>query len=237
MNKYRSVLAGVKSSLPICLGCFPIGIAYGVIAKAQGMPLWFTLVLSLAVFAGSSQFIALQLLAAGAGAFEVVLTTFAINFRNFLMSSSVALRGPAGYSWFKKMMAGMTVTDETFAVISCQPVPQLEFGFVMGLQGMLYITWNIGTLIGAVMMGDLGSVWNNSLGIAIYAMFISLVLPVVRTSRTLLAVACASGGISLALNLSGVKEILGNSAVLLISAVLAAAIGAYLLGRKEGSNE
>lgn len=201
------------------------------------MPLWFILALSLVVFAGSSQFIALQLLAAGAGIFEVVLTTFAINFRNFLMSSSVALRGPSGYSWLKKTVTGMTVTDETFAVISCQPEPQLEFAFVMGLQGMLYITWNIGTMIGAVMMGDLGSIWNNSLGIAIYAMFISLVIPVVRSNKTLLAVACTSGAISIGLNLTGVKALMGNSAVLLISAVAAAATGAYLLSRKEASHE
>lgn len=234
---HRSIIEGIKSSFPICLGCFPIGIAYGVIAKAQGMPLWFTLVLSLAVFAGSSQFIALQLLAAGAGMFEVLLTTFAINFRNFLMSSSVALRGPAGYSWLKKVLSGMTVTDETFAVISCRPEPQLDFGFVMGLQGMLYVTWNIGTLIGAVMMGDLGTIWNNSLGIAIYAMFISLVMPVVRNNRTLLVVAGVSGGVSLGLNLTGVRDLMGNSAVLLISAVAAAAIGAYLLSKGEAVNE
>ena len=237
MKKHAVVLEGIKASLPICLGCFPIGIAYGVIAKAQGMPLWFTVLLSLIVFAGSSQFIALQLLAAGAGLFEVALTTFAINFRNFLMSSGVALRGPQSYSPIQKALTGMTVTDETFAVISCRPEWRLEFGYVMGLQGTLFLTWNAATLMGAMVAGDLGPIWNNSLGIAIYAMFISLLIGTIRRNPMMLTVALASGALSWGLNLAGLQARFGSSAVLLTAAVSAAVFGAVLMGGKEATHE
>lgn len=233
MKNDSALLRGIKSGMPIALGFIPISITFGLISKSQGLPLWFTAALSLIVFAGSSQFIALQLLAAGAGAFELILTTFAINFRNFLMASSVSMRGPAAYPWLQKVFTGLTVTDESFAVVSGQPEPRLPFAFVMGLQGTLYLAWNAGTILGATLVDELGTLWNNSLGIAIYAMFISLLIPVVRTHRIMAIVAGVTGVLSVGLNALGLQRMLGNSSVLLISAVTGAALGAYLLS-KEG---
>lgn len=223
--------------MPIALGYIPIAITYGLIAKSQGLPLWFTLALSLIVFAGSSQFIALQLLAAGAGAFEIIVTTFAINFRNFLLASSVSMRGPAAYGGTQKLLTGLTVTDESFAVVSGQPEARLPFGYIMGLQGILYVAWNGGTLLGATLVGELGALWNNSLGIAIYAMFISLLIPAVRSSRRMMIVAAVTGILSVGLNGLGVQKLMGNSSVLLISAISGAALGAWLMSWEERSHE
>lgn len=236
MENREALFKGIKSGMPIGLGFIPISITFGLIAKSQGLPLWFTAALSLIVFAGSSQFIALQLLAAGAGIVEVLLTTFAINFRNFLMASSVTLRGPAEYPAIQKVLTGLTVTDESFAVVSGQPESKLPFAFVMGLQGTLYVAWNAGTLLGATLVGELGAVWNNSLGIAIYAMFICLLIPVIRTDSLLVKVAALTGILSAGLNLAGAQKVLGNSTVLLISGVIGAAFGAWLLNREERSH-
>lgn len=219
--------------LPIALGYIPIAITYGLIAKSQGFPLWFILALSLTTFAGSSQFIALQLLSTGAGMAEIVLTTFVVNFRNFLMASAVSLRGPESYTALQKALTGMTVTDEGFAVISGQAAPRLPFAFILGLQGILYLAWNGGTLLGAAVVGELGAIWNNSLGIAIYAMFISMMIPMVRTSRVTALVALATGLLSVALYGSGAAERLGSSMVLLTSAIVGAALGAVILNREE----
>lgn len=237
MKNRDSIIKGLKYGIPIALGYIPIAITYGLIAKSQGLPLWFILALSLTTFAGSSQFIALQLLSAGAGVVEIVLTTFAINFRNFLMASGVSLRGSAEYSPVQKTLTGLTVTDESFAVISGQGEPRLPFGFILGLQGILYLAWNGGSLLGAAVVGDLGTLWNNSLGIAIYAMFISMMIPIVRTNRTTALVALVTGVLSIGLNGAGVHKLLGSSSVLLISAVVGAALGAVILYRKEGSHE
>ncbi len=232
MKNNSPVVQGIKSGMPIALGFIPIAITYGLIAKAQGMPLWFTLALSLIVFAGSSQFIALQLLAAGAGAFEVILTTFAINFRCFLLASSVSMRGPAAYTPVQKTLTGMTVTDESFAVVSGQKEQRLPFSYILGLQGVLYLAWNGGTLMGVTLVGELGAIWNNSLGIAIYAMFISLLIPVLKVNRVAVVVAGATGGLSLVLNGMGIQKILGSSSVLLISAVSGAILGAVIMSRE-----
>lgn len=229
----RPLIWGIKSGMPIALGYIPIAITYGLIAKTQGLPLWFTLILSLTTFAGSSQFIALQLLAAGTGMIEIILTTFAINFRNFLMASAVSMRGSSEYTWPQKTITGLTVTDESFAVVSGQKEPCLPFGYVLGLQGVLYLAWNGGSLMGATLVGELGTIWNNSLGIAIYAMFISMLVPMLKTSRITVAVAIFTAVLSVGLNGLGLQKMMGSSSVLLISAVTSAAMGAVILS-KEG---
>lgn len=237
MKSSSHVIGGLKSGMPIALGYIPIAITYGLIAKTQGIPLWFTLILSLTTFAGSSQFIALQLLAAGGGVVEIVMTTFAVNFRNFLMASAVSIRGPGGYTRLQKTFTGLTVTDEAFAVVSGQKEPCLPFGFIFGLQGLLYLAWNGGTLLGAAFVGELGTIWNNSLGIAIYAMFISMLIPIIKISRVTAAVAFITVVLSITLNGLRVQEIIGSSSVLLISGVAGAIAGAVILNREEMKNE
>lgn len=237
MKASSSLVKGLSAGLPIAVGYIPIAITYGLIAKSQGLPLWFIMMLSLTTFAGSSQFIALQLIASGAGLVEIVFTTFVVNFRNFLMASAVSLRGPSEYPWAKRVLTGMTVTDETFAVVSGQKREKLPFAFVLGLQGILYAAWNGGSLLGAAVVGDVSTLWRNSLGIAIYAMFISMVLPIVRSDRTTGMVAGITGLLSCGLYLFKVNEKIGNSSVLLVCAVIGAAVGAAMKCRGAAADE
>ncbi len=106
---------GIKAAWPICLGYFPIGLAFGVLAQKAGLsPLEIGL-MSLLVFAGSSQFIAVSMLISGATALSIVVTTFVVNLRHVLMSSSLAVYlRPASKAWAALFSYG--VTDESFAV-------------------------------------------------------------------------------------------------------------------------
>lgn len=107
---------GFKVAWPICLGYFPIGLAFGVLAQKAGLhPLEIGL-MSLLVFAGSSQFIAVSMLSAGSGAIPIVVTTFMVNLRHLLMSSSMAVRlGNRVHRLFLSIFA-YGITDESFAV-------------------------------------------------------------------------------------------------------------------------
>jgi 4-azaleucine resistance transporter AzlC len=106
---------GMKAAWPICLGYFPIGLAFGVLAQKAGLsPLEIGL-MSLLVFAGSSQFIAVSMLNSGATALSIVVTTFVVNLRHVLMSSSLAVYlRPVSRAWTALFSYG--VTDESFAV-------------------------------------------------------------------------------------------------------------------------
>ncbi len=109
------VKEGLKAAWPICLGYFPIGLAFGVLAQKAGLnPLAIGL-MSVLVFAGSSQFIAVSMLSGGATALPIVTTTFVINLRHVLMSSSLAVYlRDLSKGWVALFAYG--VTDESFAV-------------------------------------------------------------------------------------------------------------------------
>ena len=111
----RALKDAAWAAWPICLGYFPIGLAFGVLAQKAGLHPFEIGMMSLFVFAGSSQFIAVSMLAAGAAPLAIILTAFTVNLRHFLMSSALALfMGRAS----KKRLAlfAYGVTDESFAV-------------------------------------------------------------------------------------------------------------------------
>jgi 4-azaleucine resistance transporter AzlC len=106
---------GLKAAWPICLGYFPIGLSLGVLAQKGGLLPWQVALMSIAVFAGGSQFIAIAMLGSGASIPAIVATTFMVNLRHLLMSSALAVHFPGVSRRFLALFA-YGVTDESFAV-------------------------------------------------------------------------------------------------------------------------
>lgn len=110
-----SILQGLSAAWPICLGYIPTGIAFGVLAQKAGLHPIEIILMSILVFAGSSQFIAVSMLSSGAGVVSIIITTLAVNLRHLLMSSSLAVF--LGNTSRKKLsLFAYGVTDESFAV-------------------------------------------------------------------------------------------------------------------------
>lgn len=109
------VRAGLSAAMPICLGYFPIGLSLGVLAQKSGLAAWQTALMSAVVFAGGSQFIAVAMLAANGSPPAIVITTFMVNLRHLLMSSSLAAHFQSTSRRFLALFA-YGVTDESFAV-------------------------------------------------------------------------------------------------------------------------
>ena len=106
---------GALAAWPICFGYIPIGLALGVLASQAGLPAWGVAMMSILVFAGSAQFICVAMLAAGASAWSIILTTLAVNLRHFLMSSALAVHLNGVRRLFLSFFA-YGITDESFAV-------------------------------------------------------------------------------------------------------------------------
>jgi 4-azaleucine resistance transporter AzlC len=109
------VRTGLAAAWPICLGYFPIGLSLGVLAQKGGLAPWQMAAMSLLVFAGGSQFIAVAMLATGASALAIVSTVFMVNLRHLLMSSAMAVHFPGISRRFLALFA-YGITDESFAV-------------------------------------------------------------------------------------------------------------------------
>ncbi len=114
-DKASIVRDGLRAAWPICVGYVPIGLAFGVLAQKAGLSALAVGLMSALVFAGSSQFIAVAMMGAGAGAASIVAATFAVNLRHLLMSSalSVHLKG-VRRRWLTLFAYG--ITDESFAL-------------------------------------------------------------------------------------------------------------------------
>jgi len=214
MQIYR----GAVDAVPIVLGYLPIGFAFGALGVATGLSTLEAVAMSAFVFAGSSQFIALSMLGAGAVPAAVVTATFFINLRHLLMSTVLSRKVRATSRPLLGLLA-FGITDETFAVATGRR-GRHHPAYMLGLEGAAYLAWVASTAAGAVMGARLTAGWG--LEFALPAMFIALlVAQVVDWRRAVVAVLAAP------LSLLGQGLIPGNWDVLL-AASLAAAVGVGL---------
>jgi len=133
---------------PVAVAYLPIAFAFGMAAREVGLDFQATALMSLLVNAGSSQMLALTLLAAGQEMFAIVLTTFLVNARHLLLSAVVA---PSLKEWkpLQRLLFGMQMTDETFALMLThlpRGAPPFRYGVGINLIG--HGTWMAGTLLG-----------------------------------------------------------------------------------------
>lgn len=176
MTHKEEWLAGARSAVPIVLGYIPVGIAYGVMARQAGMSIWQTVLMSLTVYGGASEMMAAGMVAQGAAILTVVLTTFILNLRHIIMSTCVFSRMQGGRLPVR-MLAAFGVTDETFAVYTTTPEAPRTPRYFFSMALCSYLSWALGSWIGAVATGLLPPLITAALGISLYAMFIGLLMP------------------------------------------------------------
>jgi 4-azaleucine resistance transporter AzlC len=227
-KKWKAAISdGLSAAWPICLGYVAIGLAFGVIARNAGLrPLEIGL-MSLIVYAGSSQFIATAMLGAGAGFLPVVLTTFSINLRHFLMSSSLSLhlRDLRG-GWLSLFAYG--ITDESFALnMSRFQDGNWEWRRALVVNHVTNLIWITSTVAGGI-GGQFIPAGAFGMDYALVSMFICLLVFQLRGPIHTM-VALLSGVLAVIISL----WIPGNGYILLAS-FIAATTGLYLK-RKKGA--
>ena len=219
-----NVARGAVAAWPICLGYVPIGLAFGVIAQKAGFQPTGILLMSLLVFAGSSQFIAVSMLADGAAAIPVIVTTFMVNLRHFLMSSALAVYLHK-IRWLPSALFAYGVTDESFA-INMDRFRAGGWGVreATALNQTANFTWMVSTVLGGV-GGEFIPAHSFGIDYALIAMFICLLTLQIRGAVYLLTAVFAGGSaVVFALLLPGNLHIIA-------AAVLGATVGVVLKRR------
>lgn len=187
----REVQDAVKAGIPIFIGYVPAAIAFGILSKGCGITLLECFLFSAVVFAGASQFIALNLFMTGMGPGGIILTTLLVNFRHFLMSAYLSTRiGKIAKKYLFLMAFG--VTDEVFSVLSLKK-GRLSKSFVFVLQLCAYSAWVSGSMAGYILGGFLPEIVSKSMGVALYALLLAIILPEIKASTQTLLLAIASG--------------------------------------------
>ncbi len=232
INRYRK---GFRDGIPIALGYLSVSFTFGMAASAQGLKLWQAVFISMTNVTSAGQFAGLSLMAAGAPYFEMVLTQFIINLRYALMSVSLSQR-LHGVGILDRLVISFCNTDEIFAVASRQSA-EVGRRYMYGLMTAPYLGWVIGTLVGAAASALLPDAIRSALGIAIYGMFIAIVLPPAQKLRAVRLVAGISALLSCAFAwVPGLNRVSGGFAVIL-STVIASVAGALLFPIEEAQNE
>lgn len=171
---------GLLGGISIAIGYFPIALTFGLLAKTSGLSIYETVLMSLMVYAGASQYISLSLIAYGTGIFEIILTTFIVNIRHFLMSTSLNEKCEHDHI-ANKMLYSFGITDETFSVVATKE-GTLTTGYMFGVNSLAYSSWVIFTGVGYLIGASLPQTLQESMGVALYAMFVGLLVPSMKKS-------------------------------------------------------
>ena len=189
----KSLKNGIVCGFPIIIGYFPVAMAFGLLARNVGVSFRDSCFFSLFVFAGASQFMALDLIKAGVAAGNIIFATFLLNLRHMMMSASLSVRlREIKKRWLVFIAFG--VTDETFSVSSLRG-RKLDTPFLLALHGASYASWVCGTLTGYLAGSVLPATVQNSLGVGLYAMFAALLIPEIKKSLNVLFLSLMAGAV------------------------------------------
>ena len=228
MSRLQQFLYGCRDSIPMIVGILPVGLIYGALASLAGLSLGQAVGMSLLVYAGSAQFIAISLLTLGSGAVVILLTTLVVNLRHVLYSAALQpYVGRLSQRWRVPLAFGLT--DETFAVVQRRYLARgmTEHGqwYHAGVALALYLSWVSSSLVGALFGQSVPNLAGWGLDFAMLATFISIVVPALR-NQPQIAAALVAGAVALMCHAWPYK--LG----LMAAALSGIAVGVWLERRK-----
>ncbi|GAB4452324.1 MAG: AzlC family ABC transporter permease [Anaerolineales bacterium] len=230
-DKAGQFWAGVRAEFPLLIGVFPFGMIYGALALNAGLSKAAAQMMSSIVFAGSSQFVAAQLIHESAPGLVIVLTIAVVNLRHMLYSASLA---PylASLSTRWKTLLSYLLTDEAYAptILHYERSGVQPFGhwFLLGAGLALWSTWQVSTALGIFLGAAIPDSW--SLDFALPLTFIAMVVPALK-GRPYIAAALSAGIVALAAHALPFK--LG----LILAALTGIAAGTVLEGREAQKGE
>ena len=228
MDKRRDdVMQGVRDGIPISLGYLAVSFGLGILAVSKGLSVRMAVLMSALNLTSAGQVAGISVIHAGGGLLEIVLTQLVINARYSLMSLSLTQRLSDGFTVPHRLAAGYGITDEIFAVSSMRPVDVTPC-YMYGLIFVAAFGWTAGTWLGAAAGNVLPDILKNSLMIAIYGMFIAIVLPPSRRSKGIAFAAALSVAIACVIRFVPLFSFISDGFCVIISAVIACAAASFL---------
>lgn len=227
MKKSTQYLNGVRVALPVILGYLPVAIAFAVMASEAGFSRLEIIMMSTLVFAGASQIMAVGMVASGASMLSIVVGTFVLNLRHFIMGSYM-MKKLGKTNAVQKLTLAHGITDESFAIMSATPEERCSVPYLFGIITVTYGSWVAGTVLGAFVSVLIPQGVSDALGIALYALFISLLVPGVKKSARLIILVIFTALLNTVLSL-----IIDTSWAIITSCLIGALIGVFFVEDEE----
>lgn len=188
---------GMRDGIPICLGYFAVSFALGIAGRGVGMNAVQAFVMSLTMVASAGQFAAITLIGAGAGIIEMITTTVVVNLRYLLMSCSLTQKLSPETKLLHRLALSYCMTDEIFG-LSISVDGFLRPVYTYGITVISVSGWCLGTVLGVVAGNILPALVTNALGVAMYGMFLAIIIPPAKENHflgALVAVSMAASGL------------------------------------------
>ncbi len=227
---------GLRDGVPIGLGYVSVAFAFGMMAVSQGLPVWAAVAISMTNVTSAGQFAGLSLMTAAAPFLEMALTQLVINLRYALMSLSLSQKLDGAVTTLDRLIIAFVNTDEVFAVASSQE-GALGKRYLFGLMLAPYFGWALGTLLGAAAGTILPAAVRSALGIAIYGMFIAIVIPPARYLKPVRAAAGLAAALSCVFAFVPLFRGISSGFSIILCTVIAASAAALLFPVEEREKE
>lgn len=229
-NSFRK---GLIDGLPICIGYLSVAFAFGIFSIDSGLSIMEALLISMTNVTSAGQLAAVPIIVSGGTLIELAATQLIINLRYALMSVSLSQRLGTSVRMIDRFIISFVNTDEVFAVAMGQGV-NVGRRYLYALILTPYIGWSLGTLLGAAAGNILPSIVTSALGIAIYGMFVAIVVPETKKSRPTLMCVLFAIVLSCMFKYIPMLSAVPGGFVIIICAVTASAVFAVVAPVSEG---
>ena len=230
--KNESFKKGIKDGIPIGLGYLAVSFTFGMMSVSSGLSIWQAVLISLTNLTSAGQFAGLDIIVAGGSYWEMALTQLVINLRYCLMSFSLSQKMRRDEPWAHRYLVAFGITDEIFGVSASQEGKVSAF-YNYGAMCMAIPGWTLGTLLGAISGSLLPDFIMSALGVAIYGMFLAVIIPPAKKNKAVLLVVVAAMAVStLFAVIPGLNKI-SSGFVIIITTLVTAGGAAYLCPVKE----
>lgn len=224
---------GIKHGIPIALGYFSVSFTFGLMAVDAGLAWWQAVLISLLNLTSAGQFAGLDILVAQGTLLEMALAQLVINLRYALMSVSLSQKVDKKFRGLSRLGLGFFMTDEIFGV-AVSHKEKVSRQYFLGLSTLPLFGWTLGTLTGALLGGVLPPLIQSALGIAIYGMFLAIIIPQARDDARFLRVIVIAVLLSCCFRYMPVLNKLSSGFAIIICAVVASTVGAILYPLEDG---
>lgn len=235
INK-QQFMRGLHDGVPIALGYFAVSFTFGMMAVSGGLSVWQATLISLTNLTSAGQFAGLDIMIACGSPWEMALTQLIINLRYSLMSFSLSQKLERNLAPWHRFAVAFGMTDEIFGVSASQP-GRLNPFYNYGAMSVAVPGWTFGTLAGAVAGNVMPGFLASALSVAIYGMFLAVIIPPAKKHRAVLKVVVGAMAVSTLFACTPVLNKVSSGFVIIITTLAVAGMAAYFCPIEDGEEE
>ena len=217
---------GLRLGIPIGLGYLSVSFTFGIMATSLGFEWWQAVIISMLTVTSAGQLAAINVMTAPGQYITMLISQITINARYSFMSISLSQKVSKSFGTLKRLLLGFFMTDEIFAVASAED--EVTPKFFSGLAVFPFFGWTLGTLLGGIIGNVLPAIVMDAMCLAIYGMFLAIVIPPARRSFSVLAVVLAAIALNCVFYYVPLMKNVPSGIAISVCAIVAASFGAIL---------